>query len=50
MSKTMYNYFYDGTPITKDRFTKDVPENWESELVDGEYSWGYFRASEVEEV
>lgn len=46
---TKFNYFYDGTPITRQAFTSDVPENWESEVVDGEYSWGYYRASEVEE-
>ena len=49
MSKKMYNYFYNRTPITKDNFAMYVPENWESELVNGEYSWGYYRASEVEE-
>lgn len=41
-----YNYFYDGTPITKAQFLKAVPENWEEEVENGEYSYGYFRAIE----
>ena len=41
-----YNYFYNGTPITKMQFLKAVPENWEKEVKDGEYSYGYFRAIE----
>ena len=43
-----YNYFYDGQPIPKDRFLKAAPEDWESEVVDGEYSWGYYRAVEID--
>ena len=43
------NYFYDGTPITKAQFLKAVPENWENEVENGEYSWGYYRAVEIEQ-
>jgi hypothetical protein len=43
-----YIYFYDGTPITKAEFLSVVPKSWESEVVDGEYSWGYYRAVEIE--
>jgi hypothetical protein len=40
-----YNYFYDGTSITKAQFLAAVPENWESEVDEyGEYSYGYYRA------
>jgi len=41
-----YNYFYNGQPISKAEFLKRVPENWETEVVAGEYSWGYYRATE----
>lgn len=44
-----YNYFYDGQPIPKDQFLSVVPENWETEVVYGEYSFGYYRATEIEE-
>jgi len=45
-----YNYFYNGQPIQKSQFLRVVPENWESEVENGEYSysWGYYRASEIE--
>lgn len=43
-----YNYYYCGTPITKNQFISNVPENWEIEVVDGEYSYGYYRASEID--
>lgn len=39
-----YNYFYNGTPIPKSQFLAAVPEGWEKEVVDGEYSFGYYRA------
>lgn len=44
-----YNYFYNGMPITKEQFIKAVPDNWEEEVENGDYSYGYFRASEKEE-
>lgn len=44
-----YNYFYNGTPITKAQFLTAVPNNWESEVVDCEYSWGYYRAIAIEQ-
>jgi hypothetical protein len=42
-----YNYFKDGTAITKKMFNVNVPAGWE-EYVDqyGEYSYGYYRAVE----
>lgn len=42
----MYNYFYYGQAIQKQQFIKEVPENWEEEVKDGEYSWGGYRAVE----
>ena len=42
-----YNYYYSGTPIIKAQFLKAVPENWENEVENGEYSWGYYRAVEI---
>ena len=43
-----YNYFYDGTPITKLKFEYIVPLDWEIKVVDGEYSWGHYKAIEIE--
>jgi hypothetical protein len=43
-----YNYFYDGRPIQKEQFVKGVPETWENDIINGEYSWGYYRAVEIE--
>lgn len=43
-----YNYFHDKRPISKDQFLKAVPENWETEVIDGEYSYGYYRAIEMD--
>ena len=42
-----YNYFKDGTSITKKMFNVNVPAGWE-EYVDqyGEYSYGNYRAIE----
>jgi hypothetical protein len=39
-----YSYYYNGQPISKSQFMKSAPENWESEVIDGEYSNGYYRA------
>lgn len=42
-----YNYFKDGTAITKKAFLENVPENWQEEIDQySEYSSGYFRAVE----
>jgi hypothetical protein len=49
MNMKKYNYFYDGQPITKKQFEDAVPENWEKDVENGEYSWGYYRAVEIEE-
>ena len=43
-----YNYYYDGQPISAAAFREAVPEGWESEVKDGEYSYGYYRAIERE--
>jgi len=43
-----YNYYYNGQPITRKDFLSVVPENWESEVIDGEYSYGYYRATAIE--
>ena len=44
-----YNYYYNGQPISKEQFLKSVPENWESEIDEiGHYSWGYFKAEEID--
>ena len=44
-----YNYFYNGTPITKRQFLQAVPANWEEEVNGyGEYSYGYYRAEEMD--
>jgi len=44
-----YNYFYDNLPITKTQFIRNVPEHWESDVIDGEYSYGYYMAIEIEQ-
>ena len=43
-----YNFFYNGMPISRGIFEMSVPDNWESEVVKGEYSWGYYNSSEIE--
>lgn len=43
-----YNYFYNGTSITPEQFKRFVPEGWEQEVKDGQYSYGYYRAIERE--
>jgi hypothetical protein len=45
-----YNFSYNCMPISRGLFEMSVPDNWESEVVDGYYSWGGYRASEIEEV
>jgi hypothetical protein len=46
--KKKYNYFYNGQPISKKMFLAAVPKNWEDEVKEMEYSYGYFRAIEIE--
>jgi hypothetical protein len=44
-----FNFFYNGTPICESNFLANVPENWEDNVNEyGEYSWGYYRASEID--
>lgn len=43
-----FNYFYNKQPITKEEFLKSVPKNWENDINDGEYSYGYYRAIEID--
>jgi hypothetical protein len=42
-----YNYFYNNTPITKKQFLMGVPNNWENEIENGIYYWGYYKAEEI---
>jgi hypothetical protein len=44
--KTTYNYFYGKQSITKKQFESVVPNGWENEVVNGEYSYGYYKAIE----
>lgn len=41
-----YNFFNYEVAITKTQFIANVPENWEDEVIDGQYSWGGYRAIE----
>jgi hypothetical protein len=41
-----YNYYYDGRAVSKSIFLSVVHEDWEDDVKDGEYSWGYYRATE----
>lgn len=42
-----FKYFYDGMEISKDEFTKHVPENWKQDLdPDGYYEFGKYLAEE----
>jgi len=43
-----YNYFYYGRPIPKANYLKAVPENWEDEVDDGIFSWGGYKAVEID--
>jgi hypothetical protein len=43
-----FNYFHNKQPITKAEFEHVVPKNWEYEVEYGTYSWGYYRACEIE--
>lgn len=44
-----YNFFYNNMPISKKTFLQAVPENWESEILNGFYSYGYYRALIIDE-
>ena len=45
-----YNYYYDGTPITKRQFEANVPEDWENDVDEfGTYHWGLYKAQEKDE-
>lgn len=39
-----YNHFYNGRAISKMNFLSNVPTNWEDDVKNGEYSYGYYRA------
>jgi len=43
-----YNYYYGRQPIPKSQFTSAVPKEWEKDVKNGEYSWGYYKAVEIE--
>ena len=44
-----YIFFYYGMPIQKGIFLKSVPENWQDEVVNGTFSWGGYRAVNIDE-
>lgn len=46
----MFNYYYDRTPIPMERFLQAVPNDWIDYVVDGTYSYGYYRAILIEEI
>ena len=39
-----FNYYYNNQTISKDTFENSVPENWQENINEGEYSYGYYRA------
>jgi hypothetical protein len=39
-----YNFFHYGVAISKSQFIANVPENWEDEVIDGEYNWGGYKS------
>lgn len=43
-----FAYYYDKMPISKLRFLMNVPDNWQDDLKEGNYSYGYYRAIEIE--
>ena len=43
-----FSYYYDKMPISKSQFLDNVPENWEEYLENGTYSYGYYRANEID--
>lgn len=45
----MFNYFYDGVPIPMKHFLSAVPNDWVNHVIDGTYSYGYYRAILIEE-
>jgi len=44
-----YNYFCNNQVISKREFEKVVPFDWQNNVVNGEYSYGYYRSTEVED-
>ena len=44
-----YNYFYNGTPITRAQFEAVAPIDWEENCDElGDYSYGYYRATLID--
>jgi hypothetical protein len=41
-----FNYYYGNQPITKSEFERNVPENWQEQIENFEFSYGYFKAVE----
>jgi hypothetical protein len=41
-----FNYYYGNQPITKSEFERNVPENWQEQIENYEFSYGYFKAVE----
>lgn len=51
MKKISYNFFYDGTPMSKKEFIGKFGENWKKKFVRdqwGNWSWGYYDACQQE--
>lgn len=44
-----YNFFFNGTPITRAQFESVLyKKNWEKLVVNGEFTWGYYRATLID--
>jgi|688.fasta_scaffold2027973_2 hypothetical protein len=41
-----FNYYYGNQAITKSQFESNVPDNWQEQIVNFEFSWGYYKAVE----
>lgn len=41
-------YTYNGQAISKQRFEDTVTHDWQKEVEDGTYSYGYYRATLIE--
>lgn len=45
-----FNYFHERRPITRKEFLLNVPDDWEENLVDDEYHYGYYKAVMIEDL
>lgn len=44
-----YIFSYNGFPIPRHSFEYMVGYDWESKVINGSYTWGYYRAELVEQ-